>query len=575
MRVLFLYNEVESLALQYLSKALRKAGHTTGCLFDPKLFDSFRAEVNLLPGLDRVFSFERQILERVAEFKPDVVGFTVLTPNFSWCQHYAAKIREIVPNAKIVGGGYHCSAAAEDVLRTELFDYAFRGEAEEAFVEFVNSLEDGAIDHGIDNLTYLDEHDRYVENPLRPYESDTDVFDFPDKDLFHKLGPPFDAGTLVQLNRGCPWGCTFCGNNKYRKMYFPEKKDYMFTRDFLRMRSIDHALAELRWLKETYDPGLLRVNDDDMCADEAWLKELAERMTDAERIPYKCFVIPNNVNERTVEYLKRTGCEQIQMGVQSLTMQTRKMIGRPNTDAQIAKAVDLIREAGIGLYVDQIFGMPWESEDDAKKVEQFYIDHPADFVSVYWLDVWAGSDMLKQAVAGGMITQEESDAIGSTIRDGCISTKREWHADFMKPYASRINVRNYFPNTAEFLIKTGLWHVVDKLNLFKWKRLWWAAKNTIRKDRYPPAREGYDFSWLRFPRLAWFYGKLKLKGWAGKLVGIKVKVPMSELPPLGKPYAERSKDERGAPILDHAREPLATDPAPAAAAAAEQVDHAA
>ena len=495
-----------------------------------------------MPGLGKLFSFEDQILDRIEEFQPDIVGFTVLTPNFSWCQHYARMIRERAPGVTIVGGGYHCSAAAKDVLETGLFDYCFRGEAEEAFVEFTNSLADGEVDLSIGNLAYLEPDGNYVENPLRPYEPNTDLFDFPDKDLFCDLGPPFNTGTLIHFNRGCPWGCTFCGNNKYRKMYYPDQKDYMYTRDFLRMRSVGHALAEMRWLKEEYDPGLLRVNDDDMCADEEWLKEFSERITDAERIPYKCFVIPNNVNERTVKYLKDSGCEQVQMGVQSLTYKTRRMIGRPNSDEQIAKAVDLFREAGIGLYVDQIFGMPWEGEADAKKTEQFYIDHPADFVSIYWLDVWAGSDMLNQAVAAGMISQEEADAIGSTIRDGCISTKREWHADFMKPYAARINVRNYFPKSAEFLIDTGLWRVVDKLNLFKWKRLWWALKNTGRTDRYPNAREGYDFSWLRFPRLAKYYAGLKLRMWLGRPFGIKVKVPMSELPPLGKPYSERSKD---------------------------------
>ena len=540
MRVLFVYNEVESLALQYLSKALREAGHTTGLVFDPKLFDSFRKEYNVVPGLQRFFSMKEMIKERIAEFRPDIVGFTVLTPNFGWCQAWAREIKALVPGVKIVGGGYHCSAAAKDVLGTGLFDYAFRGEVEHQFVRFVNSLADGEPDLDTPNLAYKRPGSgEYVDNPLLPYEGDTDVFGFPDKDLFAGMGPPFNLGHLIHFNRGCPWGCTFCGNNKYRKMYFPDRKDYMFTRDFLRMRSVDHALSEMRWLKQNYGGGLLRVNDDDLTADEEWLRQMAERMTDAERMPFKCFVIPNNVNERTVKYLKQMGCEQIQMGVQSLTAKTRQMIGRPNTDRQIAKAVDLIREAGIGLYVDQIFGMPWEGAEDAAKTEQFYIDHPADFVSIYWLDVWAGSDMLDQAVANGMIGQEEADAIGATIREGCISTKREWHADFMRPYAGRINVRNYFPGAGDFLIRTGLWKVVDKLNLCRWKRLWWALKNSLRTQHYPPAREGYDFSWIRFPRMVKFYAGLRLR----RMFSKRVKAPMTELPPLGTPYEDRVKPD--------------------------------
>ncbi len=545
MRVLFLYNEVESLAVQYLSRALRDAGHTTGLLFDPKLFDSFRKEYNVVPGLGSVFSVREMLNERLQEFRPDVVAFSIVTPSFSWAQSYARSVRELFPQATILAGGYHCSAAGEDVLRTGLFDYVMRGESEDGIVQLVNSLEDGEVDLETPNLAYLKaDSDAYVENPLIPYEARLEKFGFPDKDLFWGLGAPFTSGHMVQLNRGCPWGCTFCGNNYYRRMYFPDRKDYMFTRDFLRMRSVEHCLAEMRWLKTNYGPALLRINDDDLCADEEWLKQLSEQMTDAERMPFKCFVIPNNVNERTVAYLKKMGCEQIQMGVQSLTQKTRQMIGRPNSDNQIAKAIDLITGAGIGLYVDMIFGMPWENEADAQRVEEFYQEHPADFVSVYWLDLWAGSDMLEQAVAAGMIGQEEADAIGRTIREGCISTKRDWHKDAFKPYAARINVRNYFPKSvAKLLISTGLWRVVDKLNLFRWVHLWHALKHVWFTDRYPPAKEGYDLSWLRYPRMVMFYAKLKTKRFFSK----RVKLPMTELPPEGQPYGEREKPPR-APV---------------------------
>ena len=83
MRILFLYNEVESLGLQYLSAALRRAGHTTGLVFDPRLFDFFRHEYNS-GVLARWLSFEEQALARIDEFRPDVVAFSMLTANAEW-----------------------------------------------------------------------------------------------------------------------------------------------------------------------------------------------------------------------------------------------------------------------------------------------------------------------------------------------------------------------------------------------------------------------------------------------------------------------------------------------------------
>ena len=527
MRVLFIYNEVECLALQYLSAALREAGHETALLFDPRLFDGFRQEYNnrLFAGLA---SFRKDILARMEEYQPDVVGFSVLTANADWCASYAEEVRKRLPDATIVAGGYHATTSTEPMLRTGLYDWIVRGEAEDSLVRLVDGLQAGEVDRSIPNLAYLDDGQRFVENPLTPYEQDVDRYAEPDKELFVQLGPPFHVGHMVEWRRGCPWGCTFCGNNAYRQMYYPDRDDYMYTRDFLRSRSVDNALAELRHVKATYDPKILRVNDDDICADEPWLKEMAERMTDAERIPFKCFAIPNNINERTIKYLKQIGCAQIQMGVQSLNPEIRKMLGRPNSEAQIARAIDLARAEGIGLFVDQIFGLPGETEDDLKKVEAFYQEHVPDVVSIYWLDIWAGADILQQSVDAGTITQETADAIKAYAETGDISTFRGYHNDFAKPYAWRIDTRNVFgPKVAGFLIKTGLYKIVGRFNLFRFPRTWRVLKNVNHLHAFPPAREVYDITWARFPRMVWYYMKLRLRLWTGRVK----QMPMAVMPP--------------------------------------------
>lgn len=550
LKVLFLYNEVESLGIQYLSSALRHAGHETALLFDPRLFDFFRQEYNSRL-MKRLFSFREELLERAVEYAPDVVGFQVLTANHDWCCEYAAELKRRLPGVTIVAGGYHATANAESVLRTGLFDYVVRGEAEDALVELVDGLEGGAVDVTLPNLARLD-GDAYVENPLRPYEQDLDRYHEPDKELFWNLGPPFTTGHLVEWRRGCPWGCTFCGNNYYRRIYYPEQDDYMYTRSFLRSRSVDHVLAELRRVKATHNPKLLRVNDDDICADEPWLLELAAKMTDAERIPFKCFAIPNNINERTIVALKQIGCEQIQMGVQSLNPKIRKLIGRPNSDAQIARAIDLAREHGIGLFVDQIFGLPGETEDDCKKLERFYEEHPPNVVSVYWLDIWAGAEVLDQAVNAGTITQETADSIRAHAEPGDIATERRYHNAFAKPYAARLEVRNHLkPGLARFVNRTGLWRLYAWLGVFRMLRAYWAFTLAGDVTRFPEPRKGYDLSWARFPRFFKFYMRKRVTSWFTR----KNPIALSTLPALERVEA--------APAVE--RPESASAPEPAAA----------
>ncbi len=537
MRVLFLYNEVECLGLQYLSSALRRAGHETALLFDPRLFDGFRQEYNNR-WLASAASLRPWILRQLEQYQPDVVGFSVLTASADWCESYAAEVRRLLPEATIVAGGYHATTSPGPMLRTGRYDWIVRGEAEDSLVALVDSLEAGQIDLDIPNLAYLEApaptgngdavEGTLVENPLRPYEQDLDRYAEPDKELFAQLGSPFEVAHMVEWRRGCPWGCTFCGNNAYRRMYYPDRDDYMYTRDFLRSRSVDRVLQELREVKAAYDPKLLRVNDDDICADEPWLKELAERMTDSERIPFKCFAIPNNINERTIVYLKQIGCAQIQMGVQSLNPEIRKMLGRPNSETQIARAIDLAREHEIGLFVDQIFGLPGETEEDLARVESFYQEHVPDCVSIYWLDIWAGADILQQAVDAGTITQETADVIREHSERGDISTIRRYHNDFAKPYAWRIDVRNVFgPRTARFLIGSGLYKVIGRFNLTRFIKAWRVLKNVNHLHAFPPAREVYDITWARYPRMFAFYFRLRIK----LALGLAKKIPMVVLQP--------------------------------------------
>ncbi len=603
MRVLFLYNEVESLGIQYLSSALRGAGHTTGLVFDPKLFDFFRHEYNS-SLLRKAFSFEKQVLARIEEFRPDVLALSLLTANTDWALHYARLVKARWPQVEIVAGGYHATATTQPVLETGLVDWIVRGEAELSLVELVNSLSaalvdaDGRplaerpsgraewmagwgtrrvdrarVDRGIANLAWLDA-EGFHSNPLRPYEPDLDKLPRPDKELFHSLGEPFITGTFVMWRRGCPWGCTFCSNNYYRREYFGDRKDWMYTKDFVRTESVDLALAELREVKARCNPRLMRVNDDDICCDEPWLKEMSERMTDAERIPFKCFAIPNNLNERTVGYLKKMGCQQIQMGVQSLNPEIRKMIGRPNSEAQIARAIDLITKAGIGLFVDQIFGLPGETEEDCKTLERFYEQHPPDVVSVYWLDIWGGVEVLQQAVNAGTISQETADAISRHAESGDISTVRRYHNAFAKPYAARLEVRNYFhPVIARFLNRTGLWRVPHAIGWFRLARAWYGFTKAWNPDRWPRPYQGYDVSWTRLPRLVLHFAKLRV---AHLLTG-RLNLPMSELAPddetlFGRLDAERrahaagaeAQRKAGAPFSGPRRVP-ATAPARSAA----------
>lgn len=515
MRVLFVYNEVEALGLEYLSAVLKQHGHQTGIAFDPRLFDFFRHEFRN-GALAKLFNYREQLLRKVVDFEPDLIGFQVLSANYPWAVEVAAQIKKRLPSIPIVFGGYQPTASPGHALEYNCVDYVIKGEAEHAFLDLVQMLEAGEVDPTTPNLVMRHKGD-LIDNDVRPYIDNLDTLPFPDKDLFYHLGSPFNIAHMIMTRRGCPYGCTFCGNNLWRKTYFKNDPNYMFTQKFLRGRSPENVVEEMRIVKQKYGVKLLRINDDDFPYDEAWLTRFSELLTDDARIAYKCFVNPNSINERTAHLLKITGCEQVQMGVQSLNSTMRKAMGRPMPEKIIERAIRLTQEQGIGLFCDQIYGLPGETVDDYKAMIQFYRKNPTDFINVYWINYFPGTDMVQQGVDAGVLTQEQAEEIQKTPVAGDVSTISAYHHDRGKRYKVYMEGYNYLPVwMCDVIDKTGLWWVLGKLNIYRFFRFAYGMGLNPQAEHFPPPKKGYDISSFRFPAMCRRFIKLRIASMFGK-----------------------------------------------------------
>jgi len=519
MRVLFVYNEAECLGLEYLSAVLKEHGHQTALAFDPRLFDFFRHEYRN-EFLANVFNYQKDVLRKIVAFQPDAIGFQVLSANYPWAVETASEIKKLLPEVPIIFGGYHPTASPKFVMEHQCVDYVIRGEAEHAFLDLIQMLEAGEVDPATPNLVMRHNGD-YIENDVRPYINDLDILPFPDKDLFYSYGSPFDIAHMIMTRRGCPYGCTFCGNNLWRKIYFKDDPNYMFTPKFLRGRTPENVVEEMRIVKNKYGVKLLRINDDDFPYDVRWLTRFSEILTDDARIPYKCFVNPNSMTEETAHLLKITGCEQVQMGVQSMNPTLRKVMGRPMPEKIIARAVNVIENEGIGLFCDQIYGLPGENEDDYKAMINFYRTNPTDFVNVYWINYFPGTDMVQQGVNAGVLTQEQADEVQKNPVAGDVSTISEYHHSRGKKYKVYMEGYNYLPIwLCDFMMKSGLWWIAGKLNIFRLFRFMHSFRLSSKADHFPRPKIGYDISSFRVPAMTKRFMWLKMKSWFGKPISI-------------------------------------------------------
>lgn len=107
-------------------------------------------EVKIVEGqIDMTYS---DVIKEVIKEKPDIVGFSMLTPMFKMVKNIATKVKKELPSTIIALGGSHITALPFDTLRHNCFGIGIIGEGEYTFLEFVKGYEK----NGLKNLKKID-----------------------------------------------------------------------------------------------------------------------------------------------------------------------------------------------------------------------------------------------------------------------------------------------------------------------------------------------------------------------------------------------------------------------------------
>jgi anaerobic magnesium-protoporphyrin IX monomethyl ester cyclase len=448
MKVLFIYSGAESLGIEYISSFLKSKGHTTQLLFDPAIFsgDYFIDS----PFLAEVFSVDEEIISSAVGLGPDLIAFSVYTGNYQWCLKVARRIRDRC-NVPIVFGGVHPTAAPSEVLSHRFVDYVVVGEGEHAMLDLVEYLQAGGDRKerppSIPNLGFRHSDTVFV-NPPRPYLDDLDSLPFPDKNLFHDIVPPFARHYLIVTSRGCPYRCTYCSNSMYHALYRDQRKH-------VRRRSPHNVIQELLQSKQQRHITLVKFADDVFTSSEEWLREFIPAYRSEIGIPFFCNVHPMSVTAEIAELLKHGGCWFATMGVQSGSERIRRDIfRRPGSNQRILESVAHIKQAGIKLSIDSIFGAPSETEEDLEQSFELFRQAKADRILTFWLSFYPGTGILEHGKQHGVLTDAdiqrlEQGEIGYTHDTGSVDSRK---VDMYMSYQVMFQLRSLVHNATLFAL---------------------------------------------------------------------------------------------------------------------------
>ena len=205
---------------------------------------------------------------------------------------------------------------------------------------------------------------------------DLDQLPFPSRDLADidryretwRKAHGFFSMNLV-ASRGCPYRCNWCAKPIYG--------------DSFHARAPESVAAEMQQLRETYGADHLWFADDLFGIQDRWVQDLAEHVEQRNAaVPFKMQSRVDLMKEETVTSLRRAGCIEVWMGVESGSQRILDAMEKGTHVSQIPRAVATLRENGIRACFFVQFGYPGETWSEVQKTVQLVRETQPDDVGV-------------------------------------------------------------------------------------------------------------------------------------------------------------------------------------------------
>jgi len=346
MKILFIYKyaNYEPLGLMTLSSVLKNAGHQCLCV-DCR--------------------FEKNIIKTVKQISPDVIAYSIITGSHNYYRDLNIRLKKEL-NFLSVFGGPHCTFFP-DFINEDGVDVICRGEGEHALLHLINALSNKEDISAIPNL-WVKQDGEIIKNEIENLCQNLDEIVFPDRDIvnYYVAYKKMKRRDVI-TSRGCPYNCTYCFNNANKQLFLSKGK-------YVRQRSVENVLDELKILKEKYHAKIFHFQDDIFTLNRQWTFDFCNAYKKIIGLPFEVQLRINLLDEEIIKALKDAGCTMALYGIESGNEYIRKnLLKRDISDEQIINAAKLFRKNKIRTMTTNIVGLPDETLEMAMETVKLNI----------------------------------------------------------------------------------------------------------------------------------------------------------------------------------------------------------
>lgn len=282
----------------------------------------------------------------------DLIGVTLSSPAFLYNPNLLPQLtRKKAPHAIIIAGGHHPTFCPEEVLHTGV-NFVIRGECEQIFSLFLQYFFNPEKIFRLPGISYLDSNQTVCNNPLPPLQENLDLIPFPNRSSFRYS--KYLPMSLI-ASRGCPFQCSYCASA-------------VFWQHRIRYRSVPNIIAEIDSIITLYPYSLLKFQDSVFSLQKDRTTALLHAMI-ANKYDFQwiCETRVDCLDLETIQLMRQAGCKGIMIGLESGSQQILDKNKRHLKIQQIINSCNQIMQAGIGLRVSVIFGLPGETKQTAEE----------------------------------------------------------------------------------------------------------------------------------------------------------------------------------------------------------------
>lgn len=336
-------------------------------------------------------------LQKLLEWKPDLVGMAAYSMYFHLAMKAARKIKEVL-GAPIILGGHHITAIPH-TLQPE-FDIGILREGEETFTELLKLYQSNGKFRQVDlkevqGICYHD-GETVVQTPPRLLIEPLDKIPFPDRELLN-AGSEGNYAYLL-TSRGCPFHCVFCSTTEHWQKF------RAFSPEYVVKEIVEEVI-------EKYHEHSIAFSDDLFIANVkrcGRIFQLLKARYPVQDLVFGLTARANLVNEKLGEALKGMNVLVLSMGLESGSDRVLSYLKASQASEAInQRAMDLCRQAGVKVQGSFIVMSPPEERDDLLKTYDFIFRNRDVFSQVKILPLvpLPGTQVWEYAKSKGVVSE--------------------------------------------------------------------------------------------------------------------------------------------------------------------------